>query len=919
MRVLFDNAWVLYFLWTVPALVAWWVVIHGRCVRGMAAFVSPELQSKLFPRAGTRRQLWQIGLAGTALLLLLGSMARPKWGEQEETVYQRARDLVIAVDVSRSMLANDVHPSRLRRAKIDLIDLIEELRGDRAALIAFRAKPALVCPLTTDYAFLRQALDGISPSSAPRGETDIGGAIAKALDAFDEDDPSHKAVILISDGEDLTGRAKEISTEAGSRQIPIYTIGIGSRSGSRIPDSEKKARYLRHKDKDIVTKLDHETLYAIAKASGGSYIPVETASMTSTTLGTLYRDHLRKIDARELAETREKRAIERYQLFLFPAICLLLFASCLSRGRLARTTSPLPPQEESPLPPHQALPDTDLKDLTPPKRELKQIGIILFLALSTCALSAEQVPQATPSTAPQLSTNSTEDVSTVDTPEDLPAGRLAARKAQRLFRQGKYREAAETYLRAAQGVSRRANRDFRHNAAVALAKAGDFKESAHLFRELSLQGRRGETDENVALGGALFRAAAQCDNEDPDKAQERARLLRDAAEAFKEAWRTDGEDSQARDNVAITMQQLAEAEEQATTLALAAKYGNVPAPQLADEMLAEQRKIARELPAAITNTSPERIYQLEQLAERQKELSDMWRPLRGKLVEAMSQQGNASNAQHFAALTQLMDVTREEMLSGAQKLRDLDAEGFRSSKLAEHGTYQLWKTVAPFDMLLREDLRQQTNVIAMAEGTKPADQYTSPEDIQNEAAQLTELFKARFEATVPEEGTAQAVPPESSDDGAQADQTMQQKQGITAEDRAKIVELASQAIEGQKLAADHIGSGRAQSAIEHQKAARDKLTAIQQLLPKQQQQQNQEQQQQDQQQQEQQQQQQQQQDESQDQEQQEQQQEQRPQEEPEQKDIRDLLQKALEREREHEAEKRRRHELIPRPSFERDW
>jgi Ca-activated chloride channel family protein len=152
MRVIFENAWVLYFFWVIPALSAWWIMLHKRSTRGLAAFVAPGLQRKLFPRQQVQRQLWQIGLAGTGLMLILVAVARPKWGEREETVYKRARDLVIAVDVSRSMLANDVHPSRLRRAKIDLIDLIDELNGDRAALIAFRAKPSLVCPLTTDYA-----------------------------------------------------------------------------------------------------------------------------------------------------------------------------------------------------------------------------------------------------------------------------------------------------------------------------------------------------------------------------------------------------------------------------------------------------------------------------------------------------------------------------------------------------------------------------------------------------------------------------------------------------------------------------------------------------------------------------------------------------------------------------------------------
>ncbi len=908
MTLHFENAWVLYFLWVVPAIGGWWWALNKRTVLAMAGFVAPELQHRIFPGKRMNRMRWQLIIATAGLLLILVAAARPKWGEREETVYQQARDLVIAVDVSRSMLANDVHPTRLRRAKIDLIDLIKELHGDRAALIGFRAKAALVCPLTTDYGFLRQALDGLSPASAPRGETDIGSAISKALDAFDEEESSHKAIILISDGEDLTGKAIEIAETAGEKQIPIYTVGLGSREGSRIPDKDGRTRYLQHKDADILTKLDHDTLYEIAKASGGSYIPVETASMTSTTLGTIYRDHLRKINARELAETRQKRAIERYQWFLFPGLCLLLGTCYLSRGRLGggRLTAPV----ESPS---STLPG--IKDLASPKRELKQLTIALLLTLYGQSLVAAPPAPPLTSTNSVASTNLVEQVVEAEPEHTVPPGRNGARYAQRLFKDGKYREAAEAYLQSAQGVSRRANRDFRHNAAIALARDGDHEAASHILRELSLQGRRGERDENIALGSALYRAAETLDANDPEQAEKRADLFRQAGEAFKEAWRNAPDEATAQDNVAVSIARLADEEQNAKALALSKQYEQTPAHQLADQMLTEQREIARQIPAAITNTSPDRIRQLEALAERQRKQADLWLPLKSKMVDAMSQQGSASNAQHFAALTQLMDVTQEEMHSGSGKLRDLDAEGFRASKLAEHGTYQLWKTVSPHDMLLREDIRQQTNALAMLEGRVPEDAYSTPQEIQDEAAMLTELFKQRFEQAIPEEGTA--PPPDPT-----ATNATEAAEGITAETRARILELATQAIEHQKQAADQIRDKQTEAAIESQKAGTANLSVIQTLLPKQQNQQQQDQeQQQDQQQNEddQQQQQQNQQDDQQEQQEEQQPEESQEQESQEQEDIRKLLERALQREREHEDEKRRRDDLIPLPPFERDW
>ena len=540
----------LYLLWIIPAVATWWFAIHKRTARALNNFVAPELQRKLFPQQKFNRQLWQTVLISTALVLLLIAAAGPKWGEREETIYQQARDLVIAVDVSRSMLANDVHPTRLQRAKIDLVDLIKELKGDRAALIAFRAKASMICPLTTDYAFLRQALDGLSPNSAPRGETNIGSAITKALEAFDEEDSSHKAIVLISDGEDLTNKAEELAKIAGEKNIPIYTVGIGSRRGTRIPDKEGHGHYIQHQNKDVVTKLNHDTLYAIAKASGGSYIPVETASMTSTTLGTIYRDHLRQVNARELAETLRTRAVERYQWFLFFAIVLLLAAAYLSRGRIGRKT-----ETQKPLP-------------------QKPNAAALTLILITASLSAAVAPvsaqdQSSNTTAEvQQSTNTVKSAVSETAGKKLPPGRKGARCAQKLFKKGKYSEASEAYLSAASGVSRDAERDFKHNAAIALVNDGKYEEAADILRNLALQARSDDRDENRALGIAIYRSAEKLSSDDAEKAAERAELLREAGEAFKEAWRNTPEDRDSRDNVAVILPHLAEAEEQAKILAL---------------------------------------------------------------------------------------------------------------------------------------------------------------------------------------------------------------------------------------------------------------------------------------------------------------------------------------------------------------
>ena len=329
----FAYPYILLSLSLIPLIGVTWLWLHRRAQQRLALLIAPALQAKLMPARPQATFYIQFVLVLAGLTLLAFAAARPQWGRKDEKVFTRGHNLVIALDVSRSMLAADVHPNRLERAKTDIMDLIEDLKGDRAALLAFRNKGSLLCPLTTDYAFLRQALDGVSPESAPRGETDLGDAIRKALAALDPALDEYNAILLISDGEDLKGGALEAAAEAARRNIPIFTVGIGDPSGTTIPGEGGKG-VQQFKGTAVQTKLMDETLDAIAKASNGRYIPLGTAGTAHTTLGSIYRRHLRTIAAKEQQEQIENRYQERYQLFLFPAALCLLAAAWLSRGRL---------------------------------------------------------------------------------------------------------------------------------------------------------------------------------------------------------------------------------------------------------------------------------------------------------------------------------------------------------------------------------------------------------------------------------------------------------------------------------------------------------------------------------------------------------------------------------------------------------
>lgn len=288
----------------------------------------------------------QVVLCAVGLELAILALARPQWGEREEKAEVSSRNLLILLDVSRSMLAGDVRPSRLARAKADLADLVPQLRGDRAALVAFRKSAVTLCPFTTDTAFLLEAIEGADPDSAPRGETDLGMALEGALAALKPLGDAHNAILLVSDGEDLTGRAERAARQCGERGIPVFCFGVGTARGASVPDG--MGGMMRHGGEEVTSRLEGKTLSAVAAASGGVYLPVEATATGARTLGTIYRDHVRRLVEAERREDAETRRVDRFPLFLAPALVLLMAAAALSRGRPGGHPRPAPLKPSSP-------------------------------------------------------------------------------------------------------------------------------------------------------------------------------------------------------------------------------------------------------------------------------------------------------------------------------------------------------------------------------------------------------------------------------------------------------------------------------------------------------------------------------------------------------------------------------------------
>ncbi|MDP6526050.1 MAG: VWA domain-containing protein [Kiritimatiellia bacterium] len=893
MDIQFANAWVLYLLWLVPAIATGGVLLVRSKRARLNAFISPVMQKKLAPGKSGVRAEWQIWLISIGLFLMMISAARPRWGQREETVFTRGRDLLIALDVSRSMLANDVHPDRLRRAKADLMDLIGELGGDRAGLLAFRHKAVLLCPLTTDYAYLRQSLEAVDIDSAPRGETDIGDAIVKAMDAFDNEEGSHKAIILISDGEDLTGGATEAARQAAEKGILIFTVGFGATSGSRIPNPDKRGEFYRYKGEDIVTKLNHDTLNEIAGITGGGYLPVQTAGVSGTTLGTIYRTRIRQVAEQDLEEVLQRRYIERYQVFLLPAFCLLMAGCFLSRGRL-RTG----------------------KIETKPPPTLKKLAAFLVLSLSLAGISLGQTNEVTAET-----TNAV-----IEAKTEIPAGRSGARIAQTLYRKGDYEGAASAYLSAAAGSTRKSQDDFSFNAAASLFKAGKYQEAADILSGLDNRGSESGGAVSMGLGSALYMAAENVEPEKAEDMEKKSEMIREAGEAFIDAFRKADDDEDAKKNLSVALDAWEKTSEEAKLGKLNEEYGGKGPFPIIGRMLSTQREINEGLANSHTNSLPDRIRALEALAEKQEENADLWIPLKSQLMTALAQQPGQTNVQQqLAAMNQTIDLTQESMRGTAGVMKDAQLDGTQGAGLDERALYSLWKMLAPPEPIIAECLRRQTNAIASTTAamlTPAAAREKLPEAgaNQSETLFLTELFLDRFQATYPEGGGAPPAAMPAPTDGAPA----QAEPALSDEDRAKILELTAQAIGRQKEASSLLASADAGKALVAEEASYKLLKEIQDLLPKQGRQQQEQQEQQEQEQEEQEQEEQEQQEQEQQEQQEESSEEQSEEQEAEEKedatpeDVKELLEKAIEREKQHEAEKRERNRR-PMLPHEKDW
>ena len=328
--MIWETPALLFTLWLAPLTGVVVLYAHRKRAATARRFADPEMVERLMPSFRTSRPWIKAIVLAAALCCLIAAAARPRFGVFFEEVSTRGVDLFVLLDVSRSMLAEDVSPNRLERAKQDIQDLLERLRGDRVGLIVFAGAPIVQVPLTTDQGFFRIVLAEVDPDSAPRGGSLIGDAIRKALAAMQERRDRDQVIVLITDGEDHESFPAEAARDAAQRGVRIVAVGLGDQGeGARIPQTGKDGNriFLQHEGREVWSKMDERLLKEIALITQGAYIPAQTRAYD---LGRIYDDHLADLNRGEVLAEKRKRYREQFQLLVGLGLLLLLVEMLIS-------------------------------------------------------------------------------------------------------------------------------------------------------------------------------------------------------------------------------------------------------------------------------------------------------------------------------------------------------------------------------------------------------------------------------------------------------------------------------------------------------------------------------------------------------------------------------------------------------------
>lgn len=314
----FANPYILYLLLIIPAAIVLFIFAQMRRRRRLERFASSSLLAQLTPSASPARLRTKFVLYSLALVFLILAAARPQVGSKLREEHQKGIEMMLVVDVSNSMLAEDFEPNRLDRTKFAIDRVVESMKQDRIGVVAFAGEAQVQLPITSDYRMARAFARKLSPQLVRTQGTDLGAAIKLASMSFSSQSEGSRVMILITDGENHESDALEAAQAAAEKGIAIYTIGIGTPEGAPVMIG---GDYLTDENGDmVVSKLDEKMLQEIASTTGGAYV---RATKQSIGLKEIV-DRLKELDESDLATTRFEAFDEQFQYPLVVALLLLL-------------------------------------------------------------------------------------------------------------------------------------------------------------------------------------------------------------------------------------------------------------------------------------------------------------------------------------------------------------------------------------------------------------------------------------------------------------------------------------------------------------------------------------------------------------------------------------------------------------------
>ena len=461
-------------------------------------FVAGHLLEKLTESVSPGRRMTKRILLIIAVASIFVALAQPQVGFQWKEVKRKGIDILMAVDTSKSMLANDVKPNRLERSKLGIMDFVSKLEGDRVGLVPFAGTAFLMCPLTLDYDAFRQSLHALDTGIIPQGGTDIASAIREAELAF-SNDANHKILVLVTDGEDLEGEALNAAKEAAQKGLTIYTIGVGTPAGELIPLKRRgKGSFVKNDQGQLIkSRLDEKMLKNIAAATGGQYEPL---GRQAEGLDAIYKQKLSLVPKHELSQRMKRVPIDRFEWPLLLAFILLVVEFAISDRKPLRKRVPVIPAESGA---DRRL----LKGVKGVQAASLALAVMTFLLVSQKAYASPQ-------------------------------------SAEKAYNRGEYSLAQKEYKAAARKAPDKAQLQF--NLGAAAYKGKNYKEALSAFQtamkaqEVPLQNKA-----YYNMGNALYRQGEETEKLKP---QNTIKRWEESIKAYDGALKLDPDDQDARFN-----------------------------------------------------------------------------------------------------------------------------------------------------------------------------------------------------------------------------------------------------------------------------------------------------------------------------------------------------------------------------------